>query len=72
MGTPINNGYFGMVDNKTGRQVRRYIRLTELIDPLLLKVNNCDRLKSYFPKEYTLKQCEELLWAILEEWKRKN
>lgn len=28
-----------MVDNKTGRQGRRYIGLTELIDPLLLKVN---------------------------------
>lgn len=29
----------GLVDNKTGRQVRRYIRLTELIDPLLQKVD---------------------------------
>jgi len=28
-----------MVDNKTGRRVRRYIRLTELIDPLLQKVD---------------------------------
>ena len=134
----------GMVDNKTGRQVRRYIRLTELIDSLLQKVDegtvpitvgtelsylnvkwqsevndileselcsisvsqalklkthyfedtlsrnvimdllseqketqkglqlDCERLKRYFPKEYTLKQCEELLWKILEEWKRKN
>lgn len=132
----------GMVDNKTGRQVRRYIRLTELIDPLLQKVDegtvpitvgtelsylnvkwqsevneileselcsisvrqalkikthylndtlsksiildllgeqrelkkglqlDCERLKSYFPKEYTIKQCEEMLWKILEEWKR--
>ena len=134
----------GMVDNKTGRQVRRYIRLTELIDPLLQKVDEgmvpitvgtelsylsvkwqseineileselCpisvsqalkikthylkntlsksilfdllseqkelkkglkldgERLRSYFPKEYTLKQCEDLLWVILDEWKRKN
>ena len=133
-----------MVDNKTGRQVRRYIRLTELIDPLLHKVDEgsvpitvgtelsylnvkwqsevndileselCpisvsqalkikthyfddtlsknvimdllserketkkglqldgERLKRYFPKEYTLKQCEELILAILEEWKSKN
>ena len=33
---------------------------------------DCGRLKSYFPKEYTIKQCEELLWKILEEWKRKK
>ena len=29
----------GIADGKTGRQVRRYIRLTELIDPLLKKVD---------------------------------
>lgn len=140
----LTTDVLGMVDNKTGRQVRRYIRLTELIDPLLQKVDDgsipitvgtelsylnvkwqsevndileselcpvsvrqalklkthyfddtlsrnvimdllserketpkglqldCERLKRYFPKEYTLKQCEELIWAILEEWKRKN
>lgn len=140
----LTTDVLGMVDNKTGRQVRRYIRLTELIDPLLQKVDegtvpitvgtelsylnvkwqsevneileselcpisvsqalkikthyfedtlsrnvimdllseqketqkglqlDCERLKRYFPKEYTLKQCEELLWKILEEWKRKN
>ena len=134
----------GLVDNKTGRQIRRYIRLTELIDPLLQKVDEgtvpitvgtelsylnvkwqseineilerelcsisvsqvlkikmhfqsgtlsksilmdllCepkevkkglqidgDRLRSYFPKEYTIKQCEDLLWKILEEWKRRK
>ena len=33
---------------------------------------DCERFKSYFPKEYTIKQCEELLWKILEDWKRKN
>lgn len=140
----LTTDVLGMVDNKTGRQVRRYIRLTELIDPLLQKVDegtipitvgtelsylnvkwqsevndileselcsisvsqvlkikthyqngtlsnfilmdllcvqkevkkglqiDSDRLKSYFPKEYTIKQCEELLWKILEEWKSKN
>ena len=140
----LTTDVLGMVDNKTGRQVRRYIRLTELIDPLLQKVDDgsipitvgtelsylnvkwqsevndileselcpisvrqalkikthyfddtlsrnvimdllserketkkglqldCERFKSYFPKEYTIKQCEELLWKILEEWKRKN
>jgi len=134
----------GIADGKTGRQVRRYIRLTELIDPLLKKVDegtipitvgtelsylnvkwqsavndvleselcsvsisqalkikasyidntlskpilmdllseqreqkkglqlDCERLKSYFPKEYTIRQCENLLWRILEEWKRRN
>lgn len=31
-----------------------------------------DRLRGYFPKEYTIKQCEDLLWKILEEWKRKT
>ena len=134
----------GIADGKTGRQVRRYIRLTELIDPLLKKVDegtipitvgtelsylnvkwqsavndvleselcsvsisqalkikasyidntlskpilmdllseqreqkkglqlDCERLKSYFPKEYNIRQCEKLLWRILEEWKRRN
>ena len=33
---------------------------------------DCERLKSYFPKEYTIRQCENLLWRILEEWKRRN
>jgi len=140
----LTTDVLGIVDNKTGRQVRRYIRLTELIDPLLQKVDegtvpitvgtelsylnvkwqsevndileselcpisvsqalkikthylndtlsksiimdllaeqrdtkkglqlDCERLKSYFPKEYTIKQCEDLLWKILEEWKRKH
>ena len=28
------------------------------------------RLKEYFPKEYTVKQCEEALWKILDKiWK---
>lgn len=134
----------GIADDKTGRQVRRYIRLTELVDALLQKVDegtipitvgtelsylnvkwqsavndvleselcsvsigqalkikayyidntlskpilmdllseqreqkkglqlDFERLKRYFPKEYNIKQCEELLWKILEEWKRKN
>ena len=35
----LTTDILGMVDNKTGRQVRRYIRLTELIDPLLQKVD---------------------------------
>ena len=25
------------------------------------------RLKSYFPKGYTMKQCEEALWNLLEK-----
>jgi len=26
------------------------------------------RLQSYFPKGYTVKQCEEALWEMIEEW----
>ena len=131
----------GEADNRTGRQVRRYIRLTELIDSLLQKVDegaipvtvgtelsylnvkwqsevndileselcpisvsqaskikmhysnntlsqgtiidllrqkddfekglqiDCERLRGYFPQEYTTKQCEDLLWRILDKWK---
>lgn len=134
----------GEADNRTGRQVRRYIRLTELIDTLLQKVDegaipvtvgtelsylnvkwqsevndileselcpisvsqaskikthysnntlskgtlrdllreqndlekglqiDCERLRGYFPQEYTIKQCEEWLWKILDEWKYKK
>ena len=29
---------------------------------------NYTRLKEYFPKEYTLQQCEEALWEILDKW----
>ena len=132
----------GEADNRTGRQVRRYIRLTELIDTLLQKVDegaipvtvgtelsylnvkwqsavndvleselcpisvsqaskikthysnntlskgtiigllrqkdnfekglqiDCERLRGYFPQEYTTKQCEKMLWKILDEWKK--
>lgn len=28
------------------------------------------RLKSYFPKEYTMKECEEALWKILDKMKK--
>lgn len=35
----LTTDVLGMVDNKTGRQVKRYIRLTELIDPLLQKID---------------------------------
>ena len=126
----------GEADNRTGRQVRRYIRLTELIDSLLQKVDegaipvtvgtelsylnvkwqsevndileselcpisvkqakeiknlflrgnitqeiiqeilkddktlqevriDANRFKSFFPKEYTLRQCIDKLWEIL-------
>ena len=33
---------------------------------------NYTRLKKYFPKEYTQKQCEEALWEILDKWFGKN
>lgn len=129
----------GIDSDKSGRQVRRYIRLTELIFPLLDKVDikiipvtagaevsflnvklqvtlneqmdfmecklntkqasklkrlfldgtldgdkieeillnqekskmlrlNYNKLKKYFPKNYTAKQCEKALWEMLEEW----
>ena len=32
---------------------------------------NYARLKKYFPKEYTQKQCEEALWEILDKWFKK-
>ena len=130
----------GEKNSKSGRQIRRYIRLTELIYQLLEKVdakripivvgseisylnvpsqfllndkldeNDCglttkqaleikklflenkfneevlneilkaneiekektnfnyDRLKSYFPKEYSKSDCEKALWKILDKW----
>lgn len=33
---------------------------------------NYTRLKEYFPKDYTQKQCEEALWEILDKWFEKN
>ncbi len=47
----------------------------------ILKVNeiekektnfNYDRLKSYFPKEYSKSDCEKALWEILDRWFEKN
>ena len=32
---------------------------------------NYTRLRKYFPKDYTQKQCEEALWEILDKWFRK-
>ena len=29
---------------------------------------NYNKLKKYFPKNYTAKQCEKALWEMLEEW----
>jgi len=28
---------------------------------------DCEWLKSYFPKDYTIKQCEEQLWKVPEK-----
>lgn len=33
---------------------------------------NYIRLKKYFPKNYSVKQCEAALWRILDEWYRKQ
>ena len=30
------------------------------------------KLRSYFPANYTRKQCEKALWSILDEWKENN
>ena len=133
----------GTDSNTSGRQIRRYIRLTELIYPLLDKVDiriipitagaeisflnvklqvtlneqieflecklntrqaeilkqyyldgkldervikevllnqekstavslNYNKLKKYFPKHYTAKQCERALWMILDQWFNKH
>lgn len=32
---------------------------------------NYTRLRKYFPKDYTQKQCEEALWEILDKWFRR-
>jgi hypothetical protein len=32
---------------------------------------NYDRLREYFPKEYSIKHCEDALWEILENWFKK-
>ncbi len=29
---------------------------------------NFHKLKKYFPKNYTAKQCEKALWEILDQW----
>lgn len=133
----------GLNTKKSGRQIRRYIRLTELIFPLLDKVDvkiipvmagaeisylnvkfqvilndqieyfdckvninqaeklkrlyldghldertikavlttqdenttlsiDCTKLRKYFPKHYTAKQCETAMWKILDDWFAKH
>lgn len=139
----ISSEIIGKDADKSGRQIRRYIRLTELILDLLDKVDkkiipvtagaeisflnvkmqvalnnqiefveckvnlqqakklkkkfldgtlnedeifkilsvdeiettlsiDYSKLRKYFPANYTRKQCENALWDILEEWKKRN
>lgn len=47
------------------------VSLHQILDKTVREKNisiNQKRLKGYFPKEYTLKQCETMLWKILDEW----
>lgn len=45
----------------------------EKIQPKIEKISiNYTRLREYFPKNYTQKQCEEALWEILDRWFEKN
>ena len=51
------------------------VALHQILDEKVREKNisiNQKRLKGYFPKEYTLKQCETMLWKILDEWYVKN
>lgn len=51
------------------------VALHQILDETVKEKNisiNQKRLKGYFPKEYTLKQCETMLWKILDEWYVKN
>ncbi len=45
----------------------------EKIQPKTEKISiNYTRLKEYFPKNYTQKQCEDALWEILDKWFENN
>ena len=74
------------VSAKQGTQIKKHflegdlsedkineILAEEKIQPKTEKISiNYTRLKEYFPKDYTQKQCEEALWEILEKWFKKN
>ena len=49
--------------------------LHQILDEVMQEKNisiNQERLKSYFPKEYSVRRCEAELWKILDEWYKRN
>lgn len=69
-------------EDMSGRQVQRYIRLTELIPELLQLVDNnkmaispkeqikfkVEKLQDYFPKGYTTKQMQDTIEKLLKQY----
>jgi len=53
-------------------KMNEILKEEKILDKLEKISINYTRLKKYFPKEYTQKQCEDALWEILEKWFRKN
>ena len=54
-------------------QIKRFIRLTELIPELLDRVTfTSDTLRKYFPRSYTPARMQETIIKLLEQWQRKR
>ena len=69
-GTQIKKHYLegGLSKDK----MNEILKEEKILDKLEKISINYTRLKKYFPKEYTQKQCEDALWEILEKWFKKN
>lgn len=50
-------------------ELHKILCCEEVKEKLYLKT---EKLRKYFPKEYTIKQCEEYLWRILDSWFKNN
>ena len=73
------------VNAKQGTQIKKHFlegdlsedNLNEILNGEEIKEKpekisiNYTRLRKYFPKDYTQKQCEEALWEILDKWFRR-
>lgn len=79
--TKYNNNYFS--DNEASKIKMHYSNNTlsqgTILDLLREKDDfekglqiDCERLRGYFPQKYSVKQCEDLLWKILDERKRNS
>lgn len=58
-------------EGKLGADVMDAILTEEHLAPIQVTLKN-DRLKQYFPKSYTQKQMEEVIFSLLETWKIKH